>query len=305
MDDFIFIKADKPAWPSSSNVFAIRDDEGFILIEVGCGNKRAIKKLYKKFNDLNLNLKDVHTVVISHSHPDHMGAISTIFKEINPKILINEIEKKYSLKNSLLNKSFDMDIVNEYKKEEYDLIDGHFKNLCTMSEIPEGSDITTFKDNDIIELGRYKFRTLTTPGHAPGHTAFYEINKKFLLSGDVIGERGYAWFSPSGGGLLGYYESLEKIEKLSIDYAIPSHGLRVDNVKKRIDDIRLKFKKIEQSVLHDLDEKSQTFNYLVDNNFPPAFADFPGTVMITSCLDKLEKDGQIERTGNIIKRVVS
>ena len=49
------------------------------------------------------------------------------------------------------------------------------------------------------KLGNYKFQVLTTPGHSPGHTSFYEISHKSLLSGDLIGEVGTAWYSPSSG----------------------------------------------------------------------------------------------------------
>ena len=44
-----------------------------------------------------MKLDDVHTIVISHAHPDHMGAMDVIYEKINPsdvKIIINKIIAK-------------------------------------------------------------------------------------------------------------------------------------------------------------------------------------------------------------------
>ena len=112
-------------------------------------------------------------------------------------------------------------------------------------------------------MGNYQFKVLTTPGHAPGHTSFYEVNHKFLLSGDLIGEIGTAWYSPSSGGAIGYLSSLEKVEKLPIEYIYPSHGHIVNNVKERINQIRDKILIKDEIILENLKQKPHTILELV------------------------------------------
>lgn len=41
-------------------------------------------------------------------------------------------------------------------------------------------------ENEIIEHGAMKFETLYTPGHAPGHIAFYMREAGFVVSGDCL-----------------------------------------------------------------------------------------------------------------------
>ena len=82
--DFLFIKAEKSIWPASANIFVIKDEDGIILIEVGCGLRKFTRQLFKRLEDLNLKLDNVHTIIISHAHPDHMGAMGAIYKKINP-----------------------------------------------------------------------------------------------------------------------------------------------------------------------------------------------------------------------------
>jgi len=197
-------------WPASANVFAIKDEEGLILIDVGCGLPRFTKKLFEKMSAFKLNLEEVHTILISHAHPDHMGAMEEILARLrkrDPKqlqILINEIEKESALNIDLLNASFDVGLVKQHFqsgveerfKGKFD-INSNFEVLCKMAQLPRECELRTIKENEVLKLGAYKFKVLTTPGHAPGHTSFYEVNRKFLLSGDLIGEKGTAWYSPS------------------------------------------------------------------------------------------------------------
>ncbi|HUY00608.1 MAG TPA: MBL fold metallo-hydrolase [Candidatus Deferrimicrobium sp.] len=317
MEDFYFLQADNPMWPASANVFSIRDEEGLILIDVGCGLKKFTSKLLKKMDEFKLNLKDVHTIVISHAHPDHMGAMDEILKQIQsygnsqPQILINEIERESALDIDLLNDSFDVPLIKEFFKtgvEErfrgsFD-INKNFEGLCRMSQLPKDCNMRTIKDNDVIKLGNYNFRVITTPGHALGHTSFYELNSKFLLSGDLIGEKGTAWYSPSSGGAIGYLSSLDKIEKLPINLIYPSHGNKFTNVKERIAEIRKKILIKDQLILDKLQEGPQTMSNLISLFYPERFAQiFPGLAIVESHLIKLEQEKTIERNKNYIWKV--
>ncbi|MHA1271410.1 MAG: MBL fold metallo-hydrolase [Candidatus Helarchaeota archaeon] len=314
MNDFFFLQADRPMWPASANVFVIKDDDGLILIDVGCGLRRFTKKLFKKFAEFELDINEIHTIVISHAHPDHMGGMDELLKKLNENIsflniIINELEKAPALNNQLLNDSFDLYLPLKYYKTEVENrignmndINDSFRMLCAMSQLPQDINISTIKDGDILKLGNYKFKVLTTPGHAPGHTSFYEINNKFLLSGDLVGEKGTAWYSPSSGGATGYLSSLNKIEKLSIKYIYPSHGAKFYNVSERINEIRQKIISNENLILNKIREKPQTTLDLVNLLFnSPTSQFFPGVVIVESHLIKLENEGKIERNNDLIK----
>ena len=41
-------------------------------------------------------------------------------------------------------------------------------------------------DGDAIEVGRYRFRVVETPGHTPGHLALYEPESRILFGGDHV-----------------------------------------------------------------------------------------------------------------------
>jgi len=316
VENFFFIKADKPMWPASANVFAIKDENNqVILIDVGCGLPKYTRKLFEKMNNFKLNLNEISTIVISHAHPDHMGAMEEILARLENQnqllILINEIEKESALNIDLLNASFDMALVKKYFqsgieerfKGKFD-INSNFEVLCKMAQLPQDCNLHTFNENDVLELGDFKFKVITTPGHAPGHTSFYEINRKFLLSGDLIGEKGTAWYSPSSGGAIGYLSSLDKIEKLHLNYIYPSHGDKFNNVKERINEIRNKILIKDEKILRKLEEKPQTILELVGLFYEDQYSQmFPGLAIVESHLIKLEQEGKIARDENQIWKI--
>jgi glyoxylase-like metal-dependent hydrolase (beta-lactamase superfamily II) len=42
------------------------------------------------------------------------------------------------------------------------------------------------EDGEILEVGALRFEALYTPGHAPGHLAFYAADEGLVLSGDAL-----------------------------------------------------------------------------------------------------------------------
>ena len=56
LENFYFLKAEKPMWPASANVFVIKDREGLIFIDVGCGRgvRNFPKRFFRKLERLNL-----------------------------------------------------------------------------------------------------------------------------------------------------------------------------------------------------------------------------------------------------------
>lgn len=54
--------------------------------------------------------------------------------------------------------------------------------------VPEAAepDRLLTDEREIIQLGKLKFETLYTPGHAPGHISFYMPDHKIVFSGDAL-----------------------------------------------------------------------------------------------------------------------
>lgn len=77
-------------------------------------------------------------------------------------------------------------------------------------------------DGDCIELGNRNLVVIHTPGHSPGHCCFYERDRKYLYSGDLIYSGCLDAFYPSTNPKE-FWESVRKIQSLEINRIFPGH----------------------------------------------------------------------------------
>ena len=199
--------------------------ERALLIDSGLG-VCDIRSVIDALTDLPV------TVVTTHVHWDHIGS----------------------------HRSFDNIGVYEAEKE---WLNGHFplplsavrKNLAAKPcEFPEDFDIDRYEifqgepqfllhDNDVIDLGNRTVQVIHTPGHSPGHCCFYEPERKYMYTGDLIYQGQLDAFYPTTDPKL-FYESVKKLQTFDIEKVLPGHH-SLNIPVSLIADIAAGFAKIE------------------------------------------------------------
>ncbi|MDD2744334.1 MAG: MBL fold metallo-hydrolase [Rhodocyclaceae bacterium] len=80
----------------------------------------------------------------------------------------------------------------------------------------------------LIEMGGLVWQMLAVPGHDMEALAYYNPEKRILISGDALWENGFGVIFPEllgeANGLASTQETLEMLSKLAIDTVIPGHG---------------------------------------------------------------------------------
>jgi glyoxylase-like metal-dependent hydrolase (beta-lactamase superfamily II) len=181
------VLAENPAWPSPANVFIITDHNGFALIDAGCGEPAGWDFLQEGLNHWGLDLQDLHTVVLSHSHPDHMGGLGRILEKVRPTVIIHQLDAASALNPEDLIMNFDIPLARKRYTaadraafDNFDLLASFEMYGCAMSA---ASRIEKVIEGDVIELGDFSFEVVHTPGHSPGHMALFDAGKRLLLAG--------------------------------------------------------------------------------------------------------------------------
>lgn len=307
LSDLAIIAPDNPMWPSPANVFIVRDGAGFSMIDAGCAGPSGADYLIAGLNHFHLALESLHTVVLSHAHPDHMGGLSYIREWVRPRILLHADDICLARNPQELTRTFDIPLAMERVAEtpdggqyaDFSLL-GFFRDFgCAMSD---GMETSPLNENDTVDLGRFLFKVLHTPGHAPGHVALFDEKTGILMAGDLVGKFP-AWYTPTSGGVTGYLDSLDKLSALDAEVIFPSHGPVIDDPGFGIDKIRQKLLDRERTVLETLDHGPRTFMEILAALFrEPALHFFPGCAVLESHLIKLEADGAIRREDNRIAR---
>lgn len=284
-------------WPAPANSYLLKDADGGILIDAGCGFEECYGKIKEFLSENGLAPADIHTVVLSHAHPDHMGAMPFLLQESSPRIIIHSLEAPLAIENELLNATFDIDHIKKYYGDRLGGaeplgINEYFSALCPMGS---AAATDTVEDGDVLQLGGRRFEVVHTPGHAPGHICLYDRENRLLLSGDVVGAV-VAWYCPSGGGgARGYLESLDRIEALDVATILPSHGGEINDVRGAILKTRSFILAREARIIKLLESGEMSLLDLTDDLFAGAARMFPGLQITDSHLQKLEEDGLVVR----------
>ncbi len=125
--------------------------------------------------------------------------------------------------------------------EELGWLNGHFpltietvrEMVLDRCDIPEDFDVSSYElfrgtpsrvleDHDVIDLGGRSVEVLHTPGHSPGHMCFWEKDRGYLYTGDLVYKDVLFAYYPSTDPEA-YLESLEKIAVLPVKRVLPAH----------------------------------------------------------------------------------
>lgn len=93
------------------------------------------------------------------------------------------------------------DLTNNFNVYDYELIQGMPTKIVA--------------DHDVIDIGGRQIEVLHTPGHSPGHLCFWEKDKGYLFTGDLVYKDILFAYYPSTDPEA-YLASLKKISALPV-----------------------------------------------------------------------------------------
>ncbi len=144
-------------------------------------------------------------ILLSHQHPDHIGAVNVSAERYGVPVLAH--------------------------RKTAELLAGQVR-------------IDRFlEDGDRLDLGlaphgrgRWALEVIFTPGHAPGHLAFYQPDYQLLLAGDMVSTLSSLIIHPDDGDLIDYLASLERLKAYPTRLLLPAHGGPTTKARAVLDD---------------------------------------------------------------------
>jgi hydroxyacylglutathione hydrolase len=105
---------------------------------------------------------DIGQIIITHAHIDHVGAIAALADEYACPVLM------HAEAEPMLQQLPTQAMMMGLRFGRVPAVDRHIE------------------DEELIDVGGLRMRSLYTPGHAPGHLAFYVAVEGLVLSGDAL-----------------------------------------------------------------------------------------------------------------------
>lgn len=186
-----------------THCYLLEGKERCLLIDTGLGICNISEEV-KKLTDKRI------TAVATHIHWDHIGG-----HQYYPDFYAHEAELDWLTGGFPLS----METIRDMVTDRCDLPEGYQVNTY---QFFQGVPTRVLKDGDTIDLGGRKITVLHTPGHSPGHICFWEADRGYLFTGDLVYKDTLFAYYPSTDPQE-YLASLEKIAALPAKRIFPAH----------------------------------------------------------------------------------
>lgn len=162
------------------NDYLIRTANRNLLIDTGMNLKECMDAMDRIIAELGLDME--HTdVFITHMHADHAGMIKHILRP-GSILYCSEPDANYLSQPYVWQDRFDFAKLNGFPTWD----EAAFQNPdFNYFDIPI-ERFTFIRDGDMIILPGWNLRCVFTPGHSKGHMCLYDIDRKWLFSGDHV-----------------------------------------------------------------------------------------------------------------------
>ena len=253
------------------NCYALEDGDGFTVVDPGLPDPASADALEHRMAQIGAPVSRIHTVFVTHSHPDHFGGAGRLRIGNQADIVAHE-------HFSTLLTRFDDDRELELRRRD-DGFDPHafFDALMGDGEIPElptrfspwggtvpfptrdeimwmrGWDELTRRglvenepnvrvaDAEVIVLGGREWVGVHTPGHTGDHLCLFDPADGVLLSGDHVLPTitpHISGMTQSTDSLADFFAALHKVADLDgVRLILPAHGHPFTELSERVDAI--------------------------------------------------------------------
>jgi hydroxyacylglutathione hydrolase len=183
--------------PFQENSYIIGDEDSGAGVVVDPGDEAARIALAVEQTDL-----EVGSIIVTHAHIDHVGAVAALADEYACPVLMHAESEPMLMQ--LPTQAMMMGL----KFGKVPAVDRHIS------------------DGEVLEVGNLRLRSLYTPGHAPGHLAFYIEDEGVVLSGDALFAGSVGRVDLPGGSMEVLMRSIEERLLTLPDetWVYPGHG---------------------------------------------------------------------------------
>lgn len=230
------------------NLYLVADDHGYVLIDTGLGNRRTLD-MWGKLLAGALKPYPISRIVVTHFHPDHVGAVGWLAKELQVPVYMPTTEYLMAQITNLDPGAMEQPHHRAFYREHglsQETVDnvvtkGH-EYLRLVSGLPH-----TYRRliaGDTLKIGSRQFEVLTGGGHAPEQAMLLSRADGIFLAADQVLAQITPNVSvhatdPTGDPLGIYMRSLRELQKTVPAGALvlPGHQLPFRGMSDRIEEL--------------------------------------------------------------------
>lgn len=238
------------------NTYAFVDRAGVALVDVGMPGTETWEALLGRLRQAQLKPRDVHTVVVTHSHPDHFGAAGRLVHDAGAQLIT---EQHFQTWFDPHHRHVDGDEPDPDDTGYIDVFRATPWGGATLAR-QRGQRLMVFAARhgllrrfrppvptrrvaagERITLGGREWICIHTPGHTRDHLCLHDPETGLLISGDHV----LPSITPHVSGITGardaladYLASLDALRRIGdVTTVLPAHGHPFHDLGRRIGEI--------------------------------------------------------------------
>ena len=177
---------------TTTNTLIVGTDRLYI-VDPASPHLEEQKRLFSQLDKLIAEGKQLDSILLTHHHSDHIGAVNTLSQRYQMPVRAHEL-CYHRIPQGFI------------KGEPLD--DGDILDLGTA---PDGSD-------------NWRLSVMHTPGHAVDHLCFLDNRYQSAIVGDMLSTVSTILINPPEGHMRTYLDSLERLLNCGIKTLYPAHG---------------------------------------------------------------------------------
>ena len=244
------------------NCWALEDDRGVTLVDPGLPGEASWTALQQRLADADIPLRHVHSVIITHSHPDHFGGAGLLAEESGADIVASEhfrlwwdtqeeagepeLEAAGGATDDDTEAPLPFERPNPWggtsgqvSPEDRRALRDRRAQWARWFRVPRPT--VSLADAQPARFAEREWVAVHTPGHTSDHLCLFSPADGILLAGDHV----LPSITPHISGLLEgdplalYLDSLDKVAALDGVHAVlPAHGHPFTDLAGRVAAIR-------------------------------------------------------------------
>lgn len=203
VDSETFALSEYGHWEKTHSYLLLGRDRA-LLIDTGLG-VADIREAAASLTELPVQ------AALTHAHWDHMGGLAAF-----PDFALHEAEAPWLTGGFPLPEAA---VRAQLTRDSCAFPEGFSPGSC---RVFQGPPARLLREGDRLELGGRTLQVLHTPGHSPGHVCYYEPERGYLFSGDLIyGGCLDAWYPSTDP--KAFRHSVERAAGLEVRRLLPGH----------------------------------------------------------------------------------
>jgi glyoxylase-like metal-dependent hydrolase (beta-lactamase superfamily II) len=198
------------------NGYLIRGADGFTLVDAGLkGFDRAVKQA---LSQLGGSLNDLKRIVITHAHPDHVGALPSLQQQVNATTYAHRLDAP------VIRGDWPM----AYPKlEELGALSRFVLGRMQGNSLAPARVDVELSDGQTLDEVATGAQVIHLPGHTHGQIGLYLPEEKTLIGGDVLMHLPWGLtlpLRPASPDWNGVKASIRKAAELPLENLLLGHG---------------------------------------------------------------------------------